>query len=685
MRVARFIVLIVSVLSLWFPLDAQAGAADRLTPRELVTLRRLSDPQPSPDGGWVAYVLRTTDLEADRGRTDLWMVALKGGVQRRLTTHEAGDFNPRWAADGKSLYFLSTRSGSSQVWRLPMAGGEAVQVTDLPLDVGNLELSPAGDRLAFTLEVFPDCADLACTVERLDTVEAAKTSGRIYDQLFVRHWDTWVDGRRSHLFSLKLGTDGARPIDLSGSLDADVPSKPFGGSEEFAFSPDGSELVFAARIAGKSEPWSTNFDLYAVPVDGSSPPRNLTAANQAWDTAPAFSPDGHQLAYLAMERPTYESDRFRVVVRDWASGQSRVLAEDWDRSPGSLVFSPDGKTLYTTASDLGNHSLFAIDVASGKVRRLISEGYVSSPQPVGDQVVVQIDSLTAPADLHTWCVSGCGLRQITHVNAERMAAIQLGEPEPFTFAGWNGETVHGWMVKPAGYVKGKKYPLAFLIHGGPQGSFGNHFHYRWNPQSYTAAGYAAVMIDFHGSTGYGQAFTDSIRGDWGGKPLEDLQKGLAAALERYPWIDGDRACALGASYGGFMIYWIAGTWPDRFNCLVDHDGVFDTRSMYFETEELWFPEWDMRGTYWNNPLQHERHNPAQHVSRWKTPMLVVQGGHDYRVPESQGLQAFTALQRQGIPSRLLYYPDENHWVLKPNNSMQWHEEVLRWLGQWTGE
>lgn len=683
MRALRFMTLVVLLLSVWLPAQAMAGDASPLTAHDLVTLKRLSDPQPSPDGQWVAYVLRSTDLEADRGRTDLWMVTLDGNVQRRLTTHEAGDFNPRWAADGKSLFFLSTRSGSSQVWRLPMEGGEAAQVTDLPLDIGNLELSPNGERIAFSLEVFADCEGLDCTVERLEKRKEGPISGRVYERLFVRHWDTWKDGRRSHLFTLRLNEEGAKPIDLSGSLDADVPSKPFGGSEEYAFSPDGRDLVFTARIAGQSEAWSTNFDLYSVAADGSSPPRNLTVANQAWDTAPVFSPDGKILAYLAMARPTYEADRFRVMVRDVASGKSRELTTGWDRSPGGLVFSEDGKTLYATANDLGNRSLFAIDVASGEVTRLIAEGFVTSPRPVGAQLVVKIDSLIEPADLHTWCVTGCGLRQITEVNADALAQIEMGEPEQFTFAGWNGETVHAWVVKPAGFQKGTKYPLAFLIHGGPQGSFGNHFHYRWNPQSYAGAGYAAVMIDFHGSTGYGQTFTDSIGGDWGGKPLEDLQKGLVAALGRYPWIDGQRACALGASYGGYMINWIAGNWADRFDCLVNHDGVFDTRSMYFETEELWFPEWEMRGSYWANPLQHEMHNPAAHVSKWKTPMLVIHGGLDYRVPESQGLQAFTALQRQGIPSRLLYYPDENHWVLKPNNSMQWHQEVLRWLGEWT--
>ncbi len=659
------------------------------TARDLVTLDRLSDPQLSPDGARVAYVVRSTDLEADRGRTDLWLVNVDGSGQRRLTTHEAGDFHPRWAPDGGSLYFLSTRSGSSQVWVIDPRGGEARQVTDLLLDAGNLVVGPAGDRLAVTLEVFPDCpaeegeSVIACTARRLEERAAGKVTGRVYDRLFVRHWDSWKDGRRSHLFVVPAS--GGEPVHLTAGFDGDVPSKPFGGAEEIAFAPDGNGLVFAAREAGSSEAWSTDFDLWYAPVDGSAPPRCLTEANEAWDTAPTFSPDGKTLAYLAMARPGFEADRFRIVLRGWPEGEPRVLTEAWDRSPSGIVFSPDGATLYTTAGDVGEVKLFAVDVASGQPRALVGGGHVRSPGVAGERLVYGKDHLRSPVDLYTAALDGSGERRITDLNGERMAALKLGDYEQFSFAGWNGETVWGYLVKPVGFDPTKRYPLAFLIHGGPQGSFDNDFHYRWNPQIYAGAGYAAVMIDFHGSTGYGQAFTDSITGDWGGKPLEDLQKGLAAVLERYPWIDGDRACALGASYGGYMVNWIAGQWPERFRCLVNHDGVFDMRSMYFATEELWFPEWEHGGPYWVSRDSHEKHNPARFVERWKTPMLVVHGALDYRVPETQGLAAFTALQRQGIPSRLLFFPDENHWVLKPNNSIQWHDVVLDWLDRWLSD
>lgn len=673
---------------------ATDGGTRPFTVHDLVTLRRISDPQVSPDGTRIAFVVRETDREADRGRTDLWMVTLAAdgsaaGEPRRLTSHEAGDHGPRWAADGGGLFFLSSRSGSSQVWHLPLGGGEARQVTDLPLDVGNLVVSPAGGRIAFTADVFVDCGDLDCTVERKEARAGSPESGRLYDRLFVRHWDTWKDGTRSHLFSLALderGEPGGGPVHLTAGLDADVPSKPFGGPGEITFSPDGGTLVFTARDAGTEEAWSTDFDLYRVPADGSAAPAVVTGDNDAWDTQPVFSPDGETLAYLAMRRPGFEADRFRVVLLGWPDGERRVLTEGWDRSPGSLTFSPDGRTLYATAGSVGQVPLFAIDVASGAVRELVSDGHVRSPSPAaGGRLVFARDSLTAPVDLWSVAADGGDPRQLTAINAEALAGVAMGEPEQFSFAGWNGETVHAWTVRPVGWREGEKYPLAFLIHGGPQGSFDNDFHYRWNPQVYAGAGYGAVMVDFHGSTGYGQAFTDSITGDWGGKPLVDLQKGLAAAVERYPWIDGERVCALGASYGGYMVNWIAGNWPDRFRCLVNHDGVFDNRMMYFSTEELWFPEWEHGGPYWADPEGFEKHNPVLHVDGWQTPMLVIHGALDYRVPEPQGIAAFTAAQRRGVESRLLFFPDENHWVLGPANSILWHETVLGWLARWLGE
>jgi len=659
-----------------------AAAADThpFSVHDMLAMDRISEPAVSPCGKWMVFTLRTTDLEANRGRTDLWMTNLEGKTLRRLTTNPASDFNPRWAPDGRAIYFLSTRSGSSQVWRLSLSGGEAEQVTKLPLDVSNLVLSPDGKNMAFSMEVFPGLCPCE-TKKKLDEVAARKVSGRVYERLFIRHWDTWKDGRRNHVFVVPIG--GGHPLDLMKDMDADSPSKPFGGAEEFAFAPDGKGLVFTARDAGREEAWSTNLDLYYAPLDGSAPPRLLTGNNEATDTQPVFSPDGKTLAYLAMEKPGYEADRYRIMLRVWPDGGERELAPAWDRSPSSICWSADGKTIYAAAENIGQHSLFALDAKTGAVRKVVKEGYVSSPAPAeGGRIVFGLNNLKSPVELWSVKADGTDMKAVTRINAAKVAAARMGDYEQFSFAGWNDETVYGYVVRPADFDPAKKYPVAFLIHGGPQGSFGNNFHYRWNPQAYAGAGYGVVMVDFHGSTGYGQAFQDSIRSDWGGKPLEDLQKGLAAALERYAWLDGERVGALGASFGGYMINWIAGAWPDRFKCLVCHDGNLDERLAYFDTEELWFPEWDHMGTPWDNPEGYEKHNPVNLVKNWKTPMLVIHGALDFRVVETQGMSAFTALQRRGVPSKFLYFPDENHWVLQPHNSILWHETVLGWLDQW---
>ncbi|MBN1205278.1 MAG: S9 family peptidase [Myxococcaceae bacterium] len=663
-------------------LTATPASSHPYTIQDQVTLRRLSEPRVSPDGQRIAYVLRSTDMEANRGRTDLWLVNTDGSGLRQLTSHPDSDNQPVWAPDGRSLFFLSSRGGSSQVWRLPIDGGEPLQVTKLPLDVNAFALSRDGARLAVALEVFPDCPTLECNTQREEAKAKDKASGRIYDTSFVRHWDTWKEGRRSHLFVVPVA--GGTPVDVMKGMDADTPSKPFGGPEEFTFTPDGKGVVFAARDVGPQEPWSTDLDLFLASADGQGKPRKLTASNRATDTSPVFSPDGKTLAYLAMKRPGYESDRLRVILRSWPEGKERVLTEEWDRSAGGLVWSADGKTLFTTAYSELQHPAFAIDVASGQVRQLTQQGHTADVQPAaGGRLIYSFDTLKTPADLFSSNADGSDARQLTRVNQQALASIRVGDFEPFTFAGWNGEKVFGYVVKPVDFDPKKKYPVALLIHGGPQGSFSNHFHYRWNPQVYAGRGYAVVSIDFHGSTGYGQAFTDSIRDDWGGKPLEDLQKGLAAATARYGFLHPERVCALGASYGGYMINWIAGNWSDRFKCLVNHDGILDNRMAYFDTEELWFPEWEHQGTPWNNPAAYEKHNPIAHVGKWKTPMLVVQGGKDYRVVETQAIGTFNALQRRGIPSRFLYFPDENHWVLKPANSVLWHDTVLDWLDQWT--
>ena len=664
-----------------------AAAPHPFSVEDLVAFDRISDPATSPDGRWVVFTSSALDLDANRRKTDLWLASTDGKITRQLASSDAPDGSAVFSRDGRFIYFLSGRSGSSQVWRIAVDGGEAEPVTRLALDVDSFRLSPDGTRIAVSMEVFPDCSSLDCTTKRLAEVKAKKSTGQVYDRLFIRHWDAFADGRRNHVFVLP--TSGGEPIDLMKSMDADCPSKPFGDASEYDFTPDGRALVFSARDAGREESWSTNFDLFLVPLDGSgrsAAPKNLTSANKAWDTGPVFSPDGKTLAYRAMRRPGYESDRFHILLRAFTNNQfgpERELAADWDHSAGDLVFSKDGKTLYTTSDHLGHKALFAIDVASGKTHILSGEGHAESPQLAGDRILFARDDLRAPVELFTISASGGDLRAVTHVNDVRIKNTQLGTPEQFTFEGGNGDKVHAWIVRPVDFNPAKRYPIAFLIHGGPEGSFGNHFHYRWNPQTYAGAGYAAIMVDFHGSTGYGQAFTDAIAGDWGGKPLVDLQKGLDAAVAKYPFLDRKRACGLGASFGAYMVNWIAGKWPDGFRCLVSHDGNLDERMAYFDTEELWFPEWDHQGNPWDQPEQYSKHNPIDLVKNWKTPMLVIHGGKDFRIVDSQGMSTFTALQRRGVPSKFLYFPDENHWVRKPQNSILWHHTVIDWLNQWT--
>lgn len=664
--------------------DLSASGRSAFTIRDLVRLRRLSDPAVSPDGRYVAFSVRETDMPANRGRSHLWILDLErpDAQPRRLTLESTDDSSPRWAPDSRTLYFLSMRTGTSQVWRLTLDGGEAAQVTAYPLDIGSLKVSPAGDRIAVSMAVFPDCTDLACTHDRLAAAAAGRPSGQLYDRLFVRHWDTWSNGTRSHLFTARIlaGGSAAAPVDVSKPLDADVPSKPFGGDEDFDFSPDGRTIVFSARVAGRTEPWSTNFDLFEAPADGSHAPVDLTGDNRAWDASPVFLANG-DLAYLAQDRPGFESDRFHIVIRDARTGAKRSLTGRWDRSVGELGRTLGGRTLLAGVDELGQHVLYSIDPATGSRRKLLAQGQVTGFAGAKGAVVVSWASIGAPPDLYSVAL-GAGTdakHRLTSINDALLERRAMSPFEQFSFAGWHGQKVYGYVVKPYAFDAGRRYPIAFIIHGGPQVSMANEWSYRWNPEVFAGAGYGVVFIDFHGSPGYGQAFTDSISGDWGGKPLVDLQKGLAAALARYPWLDGRRACALGASYGGFMINWIAGRWPDRFRCLVDHDGVFDQRGMYYSTDELWFPEWEFGGPYYAVPRNYERFDPVSYVKEWRTPMLVIHGGRDYRVPLAQSLGVFTALQRRGIESRFLYFPDESHWVQKPANSIEWYDTVLGWL------
>ena len=669
------------------------AAARGLDVRDLQKLDRVSSPVLSPDGSTVVFAKRIVDADVVKASSSLWvrnLLTRDMAPPKRLTPEGWNVNSPSFSPDGKTVYFLSAKSGTQQLYALPLVGGAPRQLTAFALDVTSYKVSPDGTRVLFSTDTFADCkADFACTKKRLDDTAAKKSSGVVYDGLFVRHWDTWADGRRSRLFVAALPEGKAKPVasatSLTDRLDGDAPSKPFGGADEYTWSPDGASVVAAIRVAGKGEAWSTNFDLYQVAADGSSAPVNLTASNPAWDTGPVFSADGKTLFYRAMKRPGFEADRFGLMAMDLATKQVREIAPSWDRSADGIVVSKDGATIYTTAQDVGQHPLFAVDVASGTAKPVVAEGSISAFDIAGDTLAFTRNTLKTGDQLFTTTLAGAPLRAITPSAQDMLKDVSFGDFEQFTFAGWNNETVHGYVVKPHDYVEGQKYPVAFLIHGGPQGSFGNGWSYRWNPQTYAGQGYAVVMIDFHGSTGYGQAFTDAISQHWGDRPLEDLQKGWAAAQQKYAFLDGGKACALGASYGGYMINWIAGNWNEPWKCLVNHDGVFDTRSMGYVTEELWFTEWENGGTPFDKPENYEKFNPVNHVAKWRVPMLVVQGEKDYRVPVDQGLSTFTALQRKGIESKLLYFPDENHWVLKPQNSILWHDTVNAWLKQHIGE
>lgn len=655
-----------------------------LTVDTIAKLNKIHSVSVSPDGTSLVYGVSSPKVGVQAKTNYLYLQSLQQDTTPKQLTSGSGEHNVTWAPDGKSLYFLTGRSGSSQIWQLPLSGGEAVQVSDFPLDVEGFKLSANGKTLVLSMTVDADCEALQCSANKIKAHQERAATGRVYDQLMVRHWDTWLTPFKRHLFTASINGElikDAQPVMQGWQTDA--PARPFSGMEEVTITHDGKAVIFSAKAPGKDQPWHTNFDLYYAELD-SGEITNLTQSNLAWDSHPTLSPDGQTLAYLAMKKPGFEADRFGIILRNLKTGKSREVAASWDRSTGSLIFSDDGSKLYVTAQDVGQRSIFEIDIKTDKVTRLYNDGYTGDLNLAGNKLVFSRHALNAPKDIYQLSLNNSEVTPLTQVNKARLANIEFGEFEQFDFAGWNGNKVHGYWIKPVGYKAGKKYPVAFLIHGGPQGSFGNMFHFRWNAQLWAAQGYGVVMIDFHGSTGYGQAFTNSISRDWGGKPLVDLQKGFAAVAKQQPWLDKDNACALGASYGGYMINWIAGNWNDGFKCLINHAGLYDLPGFYATTEELWFPEHEWGGPQWNGAEDYSKFNPANYVENWQTPMLVIHGEKDFRVPYDQGLAAFTALQRRGIPSRLIVYPDENHWILSMDNLKQWYAEVFRWMGDWTG-
>lgn len=681
MKVTKRFVLILSVVALAGTLRAQAPQKRAIAFDDLISVHRVSDVQVSPDGAWVSYTVAMPDKEANRTTRNLWLVSTAGGEPKQMT-RSGRDSHARWSPDSSRLAFVSSRDGSSQIYLISLEGGEASKVTSLSTGAAEVTWSPDGNWLAFTSEVYPDCRDDACNSTRDAEREKSKVKARIYDQLLYRHWDTWEDGKRSHVFVVPSA--GGTPRDLNAGADYDVPPVLRGGPTGFAFSPDSKEVCFVA-VTDTVEAISTNGDLFVVSVQGGETKR--ITSNPGFDSGPVYSPDGRTIAYRSQLRASYESDRWRLMLYDRQSGRHTDLTENFDRSVDSYAWSPDSKTIYSDAEDRARKPIFSIPAAPGNQPRAVLKDafhgeFVLSAD--GKMLVFTRTSQTMPAEIFAANSEGSGLRQLTRHNAARLAALDLAAAEHFWFAGADGTQVQGMLVRPPGFDPAKKYPLLLLAHGGPQTMWSDTWSYRWNAQLFASPGYVVVQINRRGSTGYGQKFTDEIIGDYGGKAYQDLMKGVDFVLAKYPFVDGTRMAAAGASFGGFMMNWFSSQSKGRFKAIVSHAGVYNQESFYGATEELWFPEWDFRGTPWTNEAMYEKWSPHKYAgefSKYKTPTLVIHGEHDYRVPYTESLQMFTALQRQGVPSKLLMFPDEGHWILKPQNSELWYSTVLDWLGK----
>jgi dipeptidyl aminopeptidase/acylaminoacyl peptidase len=659
-----------------------AVAGGPITFQEFIAMGRVSDPRITPDGKHVAFVVTRYSLETNAGNGDIFMVPIGGGGARQLTNWTGADKEPRFSPDGRSLAFTSTRSGDAQIWVLPLDGGEARQLTSLSTGASGPQWTPDGRHVLFTSSVYPDCADDAANRARLEQVAGDKCKARVIDELLYVHWDSWRDERRSHVFIVPAS--GGEPRDLT-PVEWDVPTLTLGSAHDVAVSPDGAEVCVVANTE-KNAAWSTNNDLFIVPADGGEWKR--ITDNPANDNHPVYSPDGRYIAYRAMSRPGFESDRYRLMLYDRNSGApielGTELSRTLDRSVGGVVWSPDSRRVYVTAEDEGYTSLYEVDSRSAKTRRLIGGHTLASVavSPDGKTLVFLDQNAAMPYEVFASDANGRNPRKITRVNDDALGALDMNRLESFTFSGAGGTPVQGWILKPPGFDASRKYPLTFLVHGGPQGAWGDDFHWRWNYQMFAARGRVVVAINPRGSTGFGQEFTDGISRDWGGRVYEDLMNGLDYVLATYPFVDGERMAAAGASYGGYMVDWFLGH-TDRFRCLVSHDGTYNLESMYGATEELWFPEWEFGGTPWDNPGDYEKWSPHKYAANFNTPTLVVHGALDFRVPLNQSTELFTALQRRGVASRFLYFPDEGHWVLKPVNARLWWQTVLDWIDEYS--
>jgi dipeptidyl aminopeptidase/acylaminoacyl peptidase len=668
----RSLIILVSLILL----AASSGLAQDQSPytfEDHISMKRLSSPALSPDGKWVAYSQSQYSLEKNSGKTEIYLVSIDGGDAKFLATGSG----PVWSPCSKFIAF--NRSG--QIWVINVTGGEARQITEMATGAGGPKWSPDGSKILFASMVWPGLSPEE-NAKRLEEFNNDPVKAFATESLLFRHWDTWRgDGRKSqlHIVDVKTG----ETTNLFKDFPFDVPPFPFGGSGDYTFSPDGSEIAFVAK-ASDNPAWNTNLDVFTMKLDGE--PVNITEENKAQDSGPVvYSPDGKFLAYGAMERPTFEADRIQLTVHEFATGSKTSLTADLDASAGEWTWTGDGEHLYFTAGIKARRPILRTSLADGTVATVI-EGHTMHGVAVHENTVVfSRQSMSAPVDLYKYDLDSGKETQLTEANKELLAGIEMAKVEERYFKGANDEDVQMMMLYPPGFDESKEWPLIILIHGGPQGVFGDDFHYRWNAQLFAAPGYVVSCINFHGSTSFGQEFTDSISKNWGGLPYTDIIKGLEV-LTAEPYIDADRVGAAGGSYGGYMINWIA-TQTDKFAALVSHAGVYNLESMYGATEELWFPEWEFDGPFWENREYYDKWSPhrfAANLGKFKTPVLVVHGQHDYRVIVTQGFEMFTALQRQGVESRLLYYPDETHFVLKPKNAQLWYKEVHDWYKRFIG-
>jgi dipeptidyl aminopeptidase/acylaminoacyl peptidase len=697
-------VLLLAMCCLFFSaLTAVAADKRPMTIEDLFRFQRVSDPQISPDGKLVAYVVGTVDLESNKSASTIWLAPTDGGPPRQLTTTDKKDRHPRWSPDGKRILFESNRSGDNQLWVIDLGGGEARKLTDIATGAGTAIWSPDGKTIAFISGVWPEFSDRpfaesnAANKKKKEEAEKNPVKAKVFTKLFFRHWDEYVDDKRQHLFvipfqSAPSASEGlAEPRDLTpGDRDAYPTSTTFSVGDDFTFSPDGTHILFTAPPE-KGEAWSTDYGIWRVPVAGGKA-ELLTRDNKAADSYPRFSPDGKKLAYRAQQKAGYEADRWQLMVveADEAGGirgKARSVTADFDAAVGDFVWAEEGKALYFTAEEKAATNIYAVNLASGEVNLRVPGGMNGSLSisADGQQLGFTSASMSSPAEVFVFqpllvrMKFGFG-ENVSRANAALLAELDMPRPESVTVK-VDGTDMQMWILKPPGFDPKNKWPLAYLVHGGPQGAWEDGWSYRWNPELWAAQGYVVALPNPRGSTGFGQKFVDDISGDWGGKCYEDLMKGLEY-MEKQPYIDTGRMAAAGASFGGYMMNWFAVN-TGKFKTLITHCSVWNFESMYGTTEELWFDEWEHGGPPWGpNKQSYEKHSPhklAGNLGKFKTPMLIIHNDNDFRCPIGQGHELFTSLQRQGVPSRFINFPDEGHWVLKPKNSEYWHREVFAWL------